>query len=286
MEQPLGAHLSIIGWFNKVVKDAESIGCTALQVFLHSNRQWAMKSLTAEQIKEYKAVIPSSPITYVLVHASYLINLGSHEKNIRSRSLEMLKKEVNQCQELGIPYLVLHPGNATGTTTQESLELIAQGINETLSTLPGKTAILIENMAGQGKVCGSSLEELHIILQAIENKKRTGICFDTCHGFAAGYNFTQPKEYNSFWKLFDETIGLHFLKAFHLNDSKKELGSRVDRHEQIGKGKIGIEAFRLIMNDDRFKELPKILETPYENYAKDALRLYAHNIALLRSLVK
>ncbi len=285
-EQPLGAHISISGWFPKAVRDAESIGCTAMQVFLHSNRQWAMKNITAEQIKEYKAVVPDSPIAYVIVHASYLINLGSGNKETRSRSLEMLKKEIIQCEELGIPYLVLHPGTATDTTPKQSLELIAEGINETLSSKPGKTAILLENMAGQGNVCGSTLEELAFMLHAIENKKRTGICFDTCHGFAAGYDFTTPKTYHAFWKQFDEIIGIKSLKAFHLNDSKKELSSHVDRHEQIGKGKIGIEAFRLLMNDNHFKALPKILETPYENYAKDALRLYAQNIDLLRSLVK
>lgn len=286
INQPLGAHLSIAGGFSKAIQDAESIGCTALQIFLHSNRQWAMKDLTDKHIEDFHAASDHSKIKYIMVHASYLINLGSGQVATRHRSLGMLKNELIQCEQLGIPYLVLHPGTATGVSKEESIHLIGEGISDALESISSKTVLLLENTAGQGNAIGSRLEELKTLLKDVRQKKRIGICFDTCHGFAAGYDFTTPATYKAFWQLFDDVIGLEHLKAFHFNDSKKGLDSHVDRHEQIGKGKLGIEPFRLLMNDTRFERLPKILETPYTDYKKDALRLYQENLELLRSLIK
>ena len=197
----------------------------------------------------------------------------------------MLIKELHQCNQLSIPYLVLHPGAAGAGSVETCIRTISECIDSALNEAHGKTMLLLENTAGQGSAVGFSLQQLKDIYTHVHTKKRLGICFDTCHAFAAGYDFTTPASYTAFWKEFDTTLGIDLLKAFHMNDSKKGLGSRVDRHEQIGKGKIGIEAFRLIVNDHRFEHIPKILETPYDNYAKDALNLYKQNLDLLRSLI-
>ena len=283
--QPLGAHLSISGGFVNAIDDAQSIGCTALQFFLHSNRQWSVKDLSPERSEQFKHAASQSSITSFIAHASYLINLGSPSTTIRAQSLSMLKKELEQCHQLGVPFLVMHPGSATQSSFDVSIPLISDGINQVIQQTPGAVSILLENMAGQGSTIGASLEQLRDLYQGITDKKRIGFCFDTCHAFAAGYDYTTPYAYRSFWEHFDSTLGIQNLKAFHLNGSKKELGSRVDRHDHIDQGKIGLEAFRLIVNDERFAHIPKILETPYDDYKHDALSLYKHNLDVLRSLI-
>ena len=284
-QQPLGAHLSISGGFEKTIRDGESIDCTAVAMFLHSNRQWAMKDLSSETINTFKQASAHSTITIFAVHASYLINFGSTNDDIYQKSLTTLTKELVQCNQLGIPYLIMHPGSYAGSNIEQACKQIAAGIDEAFENVPGKTMLLIENMAGQGSAVGSRLEELAYIRNSIRHKSRVGICFDTCHGFAAGYNFTTAESYKQFWQHFNDIIGIEHLQLFHLNDSKKELGSRVDRHEQIGKGKMGLETFKLLVNDEQFAHNAKILETPYTDYKKDALKLYSENLILLRNLI-
>ncbi len=284
-QQPLGAHLSISKGFAKMIEDGESINCTAIAMFLHSNRQWAMKDLSPDAVTTFKTAAKQSTIQSFVVHASYLINFASTLPDVRHKSLNVLTKELQQCNELGIPFLVMHPGSYAGTTPEGAIKLIAEGIDAALENAPGKTMLLLENMAGQGSTIGARLEELAKLKSSIHHKTRIGFCFDTCHGFAAGYDFTTPTAYDAFWKQFDAILGLEHLKAFHVNDSKKDLGSRVDRHEHIGKGKLGLEPFRLIVNDERFAHIPKILETPYGEYAHDALKLYSQNLKILRSLI-
>jgi deoxyribonuclease IV len=282
--QPFGGHFSIRGGLSHAVDDALSIGCTAMQIFLHSNRQWHVKKLSQESIDQFKAAIAHSAIRSVVVHASYLINLGSPTAETRHKSLGLLTYELEACNRLGIPYLVLHPGSRGTSTVEQCLSLIAEGIDRAFTQAPGTPMLLLENTAGQGTVVGSTFEELRNLVQSIHNKKRVGLCFDTCHAFAAGYPFSQPHDYHRMWDTFDQLLGIEHLKVFHCNDSQKGLGSRVDRHATIGKGALGINAFKLLVNDHSFASLPKILEVPYTTPA-DALRVYKHDIGILKGLI-
>jgi len=282
----LGAHVSIVGGFDKAVTRAESIGCTAFQIFLHSNRQWATKASDKHSIDRFHKTIEASSIqrSSVIVHASYLLNLASSQEETRNKSLELLLYNLEQCQELGITKFVLHPGSSTQGSPDQAIELIATGINRAFEKTENFiTSIALENMAGQGSSRGRTLEELALIREKIDNKKKVGFCFDTCHAFAAGYTFGTSDSYNFFWQVFEKVIGVDNLLAFHLNDSKKPFDSRVDRHEHIGQGALGLEPFRLIMNDRRFTEIPKILETPSDG---DDLASYEKNIKILRKLLK
>jgi len=282
--QPLGAHFSIAKGLDQAIRDAESIGARAAQIFLHSNRQWRMKDLDQERIDRFKKAMKDSPVGICVVHASYLLNLGSPDPILREKSIAVLTKELQQCNLLGIPYLIMHPGSCRDDNLKACLRMIADGINTALENAPGPAAILLENTAGQGTTVGFDLAHLRDIMAQVKDQSRIGICFDTCHGFAAGYHFTEPQAYDDFWKHFDKILGIDSLKVFHFNDSKKMLGSRVDRHEDIGKGYLGLEPFALILNDKRFWPIPKILETPYEKYP-EGLRDYKRNLAVLKSLI-
>lgn len=280
----LGAHMSIAGGFEQAIIRGEELECTAIQIFTKSNRQWAAKPITVEQANLFKETLQkSSSVQFVMAHASYLINIGSADKTAAEKSVKALIEELKRCHTLGIPYLVLHPGAYTKTTLEESIHLISEYLNYAFDEDPGSTIVLLENTAGQGKSVGSTFEQLRAIYKKVKKKKRIGFCFDTCHAFAAGYDFTTPEKYKALWKHFDEVIGIEHLKAFHINDSVKGLGSHVDRHSNIGKGKIGIEAFRLIMNDPRFSDIPKVLETPkvISDMEQDQI-----NLNLLRSLLE
>ncbi len=265
----LGAHISIAGGLEKAFFRGQSIGCTTIQIFTKSNRQWQCKPLTKSEIELFKKTWEQSPIKSVVVHASYLINLGSSNPEVITKSTRALKEELLRCSQLGIPYLILHPGSHGTSPKKNSLLQVAKLLDEVFQAVPGNSMILLETMAGQGSNLGAEFEELAEIYKASANKKRIGICFDTCHTFAAGYNTQTKKTYEHTWQLFDTVLGFDLLKVIHVNDSKKELGSRVDRHEHIGKGKLGKEAFRLLFNDERFFTIPKILETPKEELAED-----------------
>jgi deoxyribonuclease-4 len=266
----LGAHVSIVGGFYKALERGENLECTAIQIFTHSNRQWKTSPISKEQVELYKEKKNSSSIKEVVAHASYLINIGSPDNAIREKSISALAYELELCDKLNIPFLVLHPGSYTKSTIDQCIETIAESINSVFKKYPSKTVIALETSAGQGSSVGKTVQELKKIGEKIEIKERIGYCVDTCHIFAAGYDIATEKGFDAFWKEFESELGLKNLKAIHLNDSKKECGSYVDRHESIGKGKIGIDVFKKIMNDSRFLAIPKIIETP-EEYNKENL---------------
>ena len=277
----IGAHVSISGGFDMAIENGEAIGATCVQIFTKSNRQWKASPIDDSAVQKYKTRLEKSSIRMVVAHASYLINLGSKNPETLYKSKESLTVELQRCDQLSIPFLILHPGTQHSDNEQESLELVAQCINESINAT-NKTTLLLETMAGQGTTVGSSFEQLAAIIKRVENKNRIGVCLDTCHVFAAGYTFQTREEYTKMWGDLDATIGKEYIKVIHMNDSKKELGSRVDRHEHIGQGKIGIEAFGFFMKDTTIESVPKILETPAENGEEDDIR----NINILKELSK
>lgn len=275
----LGAHMSIAGEISLAIDRGESIGCTAIQIFTKSNRQWHAKTITSDQAASFKKAYQDSSIQSVIVHAAYLINIGSPDQETEKKSIHALEIEINRCTDLGIPYIVLHPGSHSNTDEESCLARISANIDKLLSTTSDCT-ILLETMAGQGSSVGHTFEQLAQIIKHSEHKRRIGVCFDTCHAFAAGYDFRTEKTYNLMWEQFDKIIGINKLKAMHINDSQKDLGSRVDRHADIGKGKIGLKAFELLLNDSRFFDIPKVLETP-----RDDLADYKRNLETLMDLI-
>lgn len=266
----LGAHMSISGGFTKAIERGLSINCSVIQIFTKSNRQWRAKTITKTEAEEFKTTVKESGIHSITAHASYLINVGSPNKETVKKSIDALIVELQRSEQLGIQYLVLHPGSHLKSGEDVCIEQIAHNIDIALKKSPGKTMLLLETMAGQGSAVGYKFEHLTAIRKMSSQKKRIGVCFDTCHAFAAGYQFGTPKQYQKMWAKFDATVGLKHLKVIHLNDSKKECGSKVDRHQDIGKGKLGPAPFKLLFNDPRFFDIPKILETPKEEPADDA----------------
>lgn len=263
-----GAHISIAGEIKLAIERGESIGCTAIQIFTKSNRQWHAKEITHEEALAFKQAWKKSSIKSVIAHAAYLINIGSPDKNIEHKSVSALKLEMERCVALDIPYLVLHPGSHANTDEQSCLKRIAHNLDQLFDTVP-HCSILLETMAGQGSSVGYTFEHIAQIMQYSQHKKRLGVCIDTCHIFSAGYDLTTKKTYDLLWKNFDKIIGINKLKIIHINDSKQACGSRVDRHTDIGKGKIGLEFFELLFNDSRFFDVPKVLETPKDNLEDD-----------------
>ena len=236
---------------------------------------------TDEEAAEFREAYQSSDLDGLMAHSSYLINLCSKTESTIEKSREALDDEMTRCQMLGVPGLVLHPGSHTGRGVAEGIELIARNLNrvieQTGDAWPDVT-VLLENTAGQGTSIGHDFGHIRDILAAVDYADRFGVCFDTCHAHAAGYDLTDEQGYEAVWEEFDRKIGLEMLKAFHLNDSKKGLDSRVDRHELIGEGEVGTKTFELLVNDDRFDEVPAVVETPPlengdESFAKMVARL-------------
>lgn len=265
----LGAHISIAGGLDQAIVRGKSIGCTTIQIFVKSNRQWAARPLSQEEITQFKQTATQANIHPIVAHAAYLINLGSPDEIVVQKSIDSFTTELMRCQYLGIPYLVVHPGSSLGTNGQTCITTIANNLNQILATTNSSTMVLLETTAGQGANIGYTFEQLAAIYHKIINKEQVGICFDTCHAWAAGYDFSTPARYAKLWHHFDDAIGIEHLKVMHLNDSKNLCGSRIDRHEDIGKGKLGLEPFRLIMNDERLFAIPKIIETPKNTLADD-----------------
>lgn len=276
----IGAHMSTVGGFEKAIERGASIGCTTVQIFTKSNRQWRAKAISDEEAATFKSTAIKLHIAVIVAHATYLINIGSPDAATRNKSIQAVIDELHRCEKLGITYLVLHPGSHLSTNEEECLISIADSINTILEKAPGNTTLLIENMAGQGSIVCYTFEQIKYVLDRCNIPARIGVCFDTAHAFAAGYDFRDRKSYDALWKQFDTIIGLSRLKVIHLNDSKKELGSRVDRHEDIGRGLIGLDGFKLLINDHRLALIPKILETPKESL-EDDLR----NIETIKSLI-
>lgn len=276
----LGAHISTAGGFDKAVERAASINCTCFQIFTKSNRQWHAKPIQESEINAFQNALKNHPsIQSVVAHASYLINIVSKNKFVREQSLKSLALELERCKQLKIPYLILHPGSSN-TTLEKTLDELSEKLIELIKQSQDTPMILLETMAGQGASICYTFEQLAAILDRITPQK-IGICVDTCHIFSAGYDLRTKYAYEKVWHEFDTIIGLEHLKVFHINDSKKELGSRIDRHEHIGKGKIGLEGFKLLFNDSRFFNIPKILETPKEH----GLQEDAMNMEIIYSLL-
>jgi len=271
----IGAHVSAAGGVENAPKNAGKIGAKAFALFTKNQRQWSAKPLTDENIEKFHANCEEYGFDkkFILPHDSYLINLGHPEKEKLEKSRSAFLDEMQRCEQLGIPALNFHPGSHLKQITEEQcLNTIAESVNMTLDKTSGVTAV-VENTAGQGTNLGFSFEQLAYIISKIEDKSRAGVCYDTCHGFAAGYDIRTEEAFQKTVDEFDEIIGLEYLKGFHLNDCKKNLGSRVDRHEKIGVGTIGVEGFRWIVNEKRFKDIPMILETPDPEGWKDEITL-------------
>lgn len=276
----LGAHLSITNGFDQAIQEAVKLGCTALQIFTKSNRQWYAKELDTLAIEAFQTAQANNNITPVVAHASYLINIGSADAIIRSKSVEALLIELERCSALSIPYLVIHPGSHVNTDETACLDTIAQSINELFKQYTGDTMMLLETASGQGSTVCYRLEQLNYIVKRVIESKRIGICVDTCHIFAAGYDISTQQGYANFWTTYDQVLGLESLRVIHVNDSKKPCGSFIDRHEHIGQGFIGIETFKRLMNDERFFDSAKILETPIDEKGN-----FATNLAILKGLL-
>jgi len=280
---PIGAHMSISGGVDRSLLRGESAGCRVIQIFTKSSNQWKAKSLLKEDIERFNRNKRKTGIADVVAHDSYLINFASPKDELRHKSFEAFMVEMERCRDLGIKSLVMHPGAHTGVGEEEGLKTIAEQFNVILNLTKGwNVDILLETTAGQGTNLGYKFEHLAYIIDNVDQKDRLKICFDTCHVFAAGYDISNKEGYRKTMDDFDKILGLDKITVFHMNDSKKGLGSRVDRHEHLGKGKLGEDAFRFIMNDARFRRVPKILETPKgKEMEEDRV-----NLALLRSLTK
>jgi deoxyribonuclease-4 len=274
--------MSIAGGVHTAVERGISTGCTTMQMFVKNNNQWRGKELTDEDISTYKKLLQESSIGPVVVHDTYLINLCATDKEILRKSRTALKDELDRCEMLGVEYLNFHPGSHIGAGEKEGIKRIAESLNTIHDqTLGYGVRSVLETTAGQGTEIGYRFEQLREIIDLVDDAERMAVCVDTCHIFAAGYDIATERGYEKTFEDFDAIIGLGRLAAFHVNDSKREFGSRVDRHEHIGKGAIGKIGFRLLMNDDRFRTVPKILETPKGPEMKEDVK----NMRLLRSLV-
>ncbi len=277
----IGVHVSISGGLYLSLERGVEIGCTSIQIFTKNQMQWKAKSLSHQEIEKYQQSLANSSISIVLAHDSYLINLGSPEVDLRDKSRQAFLFEMERAEQLHIPYLIFHPGSHKGAGEEIGLKLIAESINYVHNRCPEyKLKLLLETSAGQGTNLGYTFKQLRQIIDMINEPGRVGVCLDTCHIFAAGYDIRNKSSYEESLKKFDQVIGIDKLYAIHMNDSQKELGSRIDRHEHIGNGQIGLEGFRLIMNDSTFKNIPKILETPGN------LKKFKENLDLLTSLVE
>jgi deoxyribonuclease-4 len=274
----LGAHVSASGGVENAPVNANNIGAKAFALFTKNQRQWFSNPLTQASIKKFKENCEKFEYKpfQILPHDSYLINLGHPEKEPLEKSRESFLDEMQRCEQLGLDRLNFHPGSHLKQISEEEcLCRIAESINFVLDKTKGVTAV-IENTAGQGSNLGFKFEQISYIIDKVEDKSRVGVCIDTCHAYTAGYNIKTPDSFAETFRLFDKTVGFKYLKGMHINDSKKEFATRVDRHDNIGKGFLGEDVFRMLMNDSRFDNIPLILETPDESlWAEEIRRLYS-----------
>ncbi len=278
-----GAHCSTAGGVWTALQRGRGIGCEIVQVFVKNNMQWLGKPFTREDLAAYAKELAASSFACVFGHTGYLINLAAPASENRDRSIKSLIQEIQLASELGLPFLVLHPGAHLGAGDAAGIKQIAAGLDEVFAeTKRSRVRVALENTAGQGTCLGNRIEHLAAVFERVKRPERLGVCLDTAHFFAAGYDIRTPKGWNAAIREVGSLIGLKQILAFHLNDSKTDLNSRVDRHEHIGKGKIGKEAFRHIVNDARFRRHPGCLETP----KSEDLHEDVQNLATLRSLTK
>jgi deoxyribonuclease-4 len=275
--------MSIAGGTPKAIERGASIGCTAIQLFLKNANQWNAKPIRAEEAGEFRERMAAGPVRIAFAHDSYLVNLGSPSDALFDKSVGALTDEVERAAALGVPFVVLHPGAPIDRGEEFGLARISSGLTRVLDATKGAAVRLaLENTAGQGSHLGYRFEQLGAMIQGASDSKRLGVCFDTCHAFAAGYDLRTPETYAETMRAFDDAVGLDRLLAIHLNDARKDLGSRVDRHEHIGQGMLGLEAFRQFMNDPRLAAVPKVLETPKGEDMKEDVE----NMGMLIGLVK
>lgn len=279
---PFGAHMSISGGVGKSFARGASIGIEAMQIFAKNDRQWQAKPYAEADIAFYKAEAERTGIGPVIVHDSYLINLASPDDALWEKSIAAFADELERCAVLGIQYLVTHPGAHMRTGEDVGIARQVEAMNRLFEQgVGGDVMVLLETTAGQGTVLGWRFDQLARMIEGVRLNQRIGVCVDTCHILAAGYDIRTPEAYDATMQDFARTVGLDRIKALHLNDSQKELGSRVDRHTHIGHGFVGLEGFRLIVNDPRLQHLPMVIETPKnDDMAEDV-----QNLTLLRSLV-
>jgi len=280
----LGAHMSIAGGYYKAVEAAQRAGCDCVQVFTKNNNQWRAKPIAEDDVERFGAALDEHGIGHPISHDSYLINMASPDDELWKKSVDAFVIELQRAELLGIPYVVAHPGAFTSSTEARGLKRIIRALNEVHRQTKGCTACcLLETTAGQGSNLGWKFEHLATILDGVRDPDRLGVCFDTCHVFAAGYAMDTEKNYKATMRDLNKTIGVKKIKAFHLNDSLKPLGSRVDRHAGIGLGEMGIEPFRFLLNDRRFRKVPMYLETPKEGDKGENLDIV--NLKTLRGLI-
>ncbi len=278
----LGAHMSIAGGHALAIDRAMAFEMTACQIFTKNANQWNAKPIAPEAAEGFRARLAESAVSSVVAHDSYLINLASPDDALWERSIAAFGDELSRCALLGVPWLVTHPGAHMGAGVDAGVQRVADALNRLFDELPDtNVTVLLETTAGQGTTLGRTFEELAGILELVEDQTRAAVCLDTCHVFAAGYDLREVESYSATVQAFDDTIGLERLRVIHLNDSKKGLGARVDRHAHIGEGELGGEAFRLLLNDPRFADIPGILETPKDDDEEGDRR----NMATLRDLV-
>ncbi len=279
----LGSHMSIAGGLHMAFDHINKVEGTALQIFTRNQRQWKIPELSAYDIELFSVAWEQWGDYPVAAHDSYLINLATPKEELANRSRIGFAEELRRIEALSIPYLVTHPGSHLGEGVEAGIERYTKNLDRAIEDAnTEKGMVLLETTAGQGTNLGSTFEELGAIINLSAHKDRLGVCYDTCHTFAAGYDIRTPEAYAETFAAFDKHIGIDRLKFFHMNDTKQELDSHKDRHEHIGEGFIGLEGFRHIMQDERFKAIPKALETPKEKDLKDDMR----NLATLRGLAK
>jgi deoxyribonuclease-4 len=274
----IGAHVSIAGGLWKAIESGESLGCEAIQIFTKNQLQWRASPIPESVCARFMAAWSRSAIKRVVAHASYLLNLAS-EKEKREKSVGALAEEIARCEALGIEDLVLHPGSHLGKGLEYGRELVAEGLKCALERTSGmRTRVLLENMSGQGHSIGTTIEDLAWILDKVDDSSRAGVCLDTCHLFAGGYELRGRTSYDRFVRSVEKHIGLRRVGCWHLNDSKAKMGSHIDRHQHLGEGFLGLELFSSIVTDPRWEDIPCLLETPKDLPGDKG------NIALLRKL--
>lgn len=278
----LGTHVSIAGGVDRAFDRGLAVGCDSIQIFTKSSNQWKARPLSEEEVAAYHEKQAQTGITPVVAHASYLLNLAAPDDELWQKSLDSLLVEMERCELLHVPNLVVHPGAHTGAGEEAGLSRIAAALDRACAARPGdKVKITLEVTAGQGSVLGHRFEQIAWILERVGQPERFAVCFDTAHALAAGYEIRTAQGYADTFAQFERLIGLEWLEVFHLNDSKRGLGSHVDRHEHIGKGELGLEPFRMILNDPRFYGLPMLLETPKGPEMEEDVE----NLRVLRGLI-
>jgi len=278
----LGFHVSISGGFSLSVQRAFELGCTCMQIFSRNPRGWTVKPLDSDDIEEFKKLREKWDIAPVFVHTNYLINLASTRPDLYERSIEQFVIDLERAEALGAEYLVTHLGSASGQEPRWMIDRVSSAVNMAMKLHPLKTTtILLENTAGEKGDIGYELEQVQEVISRLDNSSQIGVCYDTCHGFAAGYDIRTKKDVDALAKKIDATVGLMKLKGMHLNDCLREFNSRVDRHWHIGEGKIGLEGFKILLNHPAFKDVPKIMETPKETEEDDP-----RNMKTVKSLIR